>query len=82
MFTGVDNVSDYPKINKILISYGYEADISVLGYNSQGVIFLIPTGSSPSILDGTLAHAGEFTKLGIGFTSSIRVLELHQQVTV
>lgn len=64
MFTGVDNVSDYPKINKILISYGYEADISVLGYNSQGVIFLIPTGSSPSILDGTLAHAGEFTKVG------------------
>lgn len=64
MFTGVDNVSDYPKINKILISYGYESDISVLGYNSQGVIFLIPTGSSPSILDGTLAHAGEFTKVG------------------
>ena len=37
MFTGVDNVSDYPKINKILISYGYESDISVLGYNSQGL---------------------------------------------
>ena len=63
LFTGVDNVADYPKIRKALITYGYEADISVVGYNQSGVIFYIPTNSNPSILDGTLAHAGEFTKV-------------------
>ena len=60
---GVDNVADYPRIKRILITYGYEADIEVLGYNNDGVIFMIPTGSNPAILDGTLAHAGEFTKV-------------------
>lgn len=63
LVTGIENVADYPKIQKILISYGYEADVTVLGYSSSGVIFLIPTGSSPAILDGTLTHASEFTKV-------------------
>ncbi|MGN0894147.1 MAG: hypothetical protein ACI4ND_04035, partial [Succinivibrio sp.] len=44
------------------ITYGYEADITVLGYSENGVVILIPTGSAPEILDGTLSHAGEFTK--------------------
>ncbi|MGN1281489.1 MAG: DUF2066 domain-containing protein [Succinivibrio sp.] len=64
LVSGIDNISDYPKITRILISYGYEADITVLGYSADGVIFLIPTGSAPSILDGTLSHAGEFSKIG------------------
>lgn len=63
LFSGIDNVADYPNIKKALISYGYEADISVVGYNENGVIFLIPTNSSPEILDGTLSHASEFTKI-------------------
>lgn len=62
LINGIDNVSDYPKITKILITYGYEADITVLGYSENGVVILIPTGSAPEILDGTLSHAGEFTK--------------------
>lgn len=64
LFAGVDNVADYPSIKRALITYGYEADITVLGYNQSGVIFLIPTGAKPDILDGTLAHADEFTKVG------------------
>ena len=64
LITDINSVADYPKIKRILITYGYESDIQVLGYNEAGVIFLIPTGSSPSILDGTLAHATEFKKVG------------------
>lgn len=64
LITDIENVADYPKIKRILITYGYESDIQVLGYNSDGVIFLIPTGSSPAILDGTFTHASEFTKVG------------------
>lgn len=63
MITDIQNVADYPRIKRILITYGYESDIQVLGYNSEGVIFLIPTGSSPAILDGTFTHASEFTKV-------------------
>ncbi len=67
MFTGVDNVSDYPKINKDSnLDNGYEADIFCIPLLTihRALLLLIPTGSSPSILDGTLAHAGEFTKVG------------------
>lgn len=63
LITDIENVADYPRIKRILITYGYESDIQVLGYNSEGVIFLIPTGSSPAILDGTFTHASEFTKV-------------------
>ncbi len=64
LITDIQNVADYPRIKRILITYGYESDIEVLGYNQQGVVFLIPTGSSPAILDGTFTHASEFTKIG------------------
>ncbi len=63
LITDIENVADYPRIKRILITYGYESDIQVLGYNQDGVIFLIPTGSSPAILDGTFTHASEFTKV-------------------
>lgn len=63
LITNIENVADYPKIQRTLITYGYEADIAVLGYSKSGVVFLIPTGSSPAILDGTLNHASEFTKV-------------------
>ena len=63
LFTGIDNVADYPAISKTLVMYGYESDVNVLAYQDSGVVFMIPTGSSPLILDGTLSHAGEFTKI-------------------
>lgn len=63
LFTGIENVADYPAISKTLVMYGYESDVNVLAYQDSGVIFMIPTGSSPLILDGTLSHAGEFTKI-------------------
>ena len=62
--SGIENVADYPRIKNTLITYGYESDIQVLGYSNNGVIFLIPTSSSPAILDGTFSHASEFTKTG------------------
>ncbi|MGN0916201.1 MAG: DUF2066 domain-containing protein [Succinivibrio sp.] len=63
-FVGIDSVADYPKIRHILITYGYESDVKIMSYSKDGVVFLIPTGSAPEILDGTLAHAGEFSKIG------------------
>lgn len=63
LFTGIANVADYPAISKTLVMYGYESDVNVLAYQDSGVVFMIPTGSSPLILDGTLSHAGEFTKI-------------------
>lgn len=63
LFTGIDNVADYLAISKTLVMYGYESDVNVLAYQDSGVVFMIPTGSSPLILDGTLSHAGEFTKI-------------------
>ena len=50
-------------MSSTLVMYGYESDVNVLAYQDSGVVFMIPTGSSPLILDGTLSHAGEFTKI-------------------
>ncbi len=63
LITDVYSVMDISRIKRILITYGYESDIRVLGYEGNGIVFLIPTGSSPAILDGTLTHASEFSKI-------------------
>ena len=64
LITDVYSVMDISRIKRILITYGYESDIRVLGYEGNGIIFLVPTGSSPAILDGTFTHASEFSKIG------------------
>ncbi len=61
---GTQNLSDLRTVKGALITYGYESDTKIVGYLDGAVVFEIPTAASPAILDGTIAHAGEFTKTG------------------
>lgn len=51
-------------MRRTLIIYGYDARVSVVGADGEGLIVEIPTSSDPAILDGTMARARDFTKLG------------------
>lgn len=64
LVSGIENIQDYKAIQSALITFGYEASTKIRGYTQAGAIIDIPTEASPSILDGTLAHSGEFTKEG------------------
>ncbi len=64
LITGISNIQDLTSIRRQLITFGYEASSSVSAWLPEGVIFEVPTGASASILDGTLAHASGFSKIG------------------
>lgn len=64
MVSGISNIQDYKAIQGALITFGYEASTKIRAYTPEGAIIDVPTEASPSILDGTLAHSGEFTKEG------------------
>lgn len=64
LITGISNIQDLNSIRRQLITFGYEASSSASAWLPEGVIFEVPTGASPSILDGTLAHASGFSKIG------------------
>lgn len=60
----VGNLKDVNAMRRTLIIYGYDARVSVVGADGEGLIVEIPTSSDPAILDGTMARARDFTKLG------------------
>lgn len=62
LITNVQNVADYDKIIDILVTYGYPANSPIVARTAEGIIVEIQTGASVDILDGTLAHSGDFTK--------------------
>ena len=62
--TGISNLNDYKAIRSALVTYGYESSIRIVGYSPDGVIMDVATSGSAEILDGTFAHASEFTKIG------------------
>ncbi|MCR5535949.1 MAG: DUF2066 domain-containing protein [Succinivibrio sp.] len=62
--SGISNLADYRAIRSALVTYGYEASIRIVGYSPAGVIMDVATSGSAEILDGTFAHASEFTKIG------------------
>ena len=64
LVTGTDNIQDYGAIISDLVTFGYGADSRLVGYTAEGAVFEVPNSSSPAILDGTLAHSSEFTKIG------------------
>ncbi len=64
LITGVNNIQDLGAIRRQLITFGYEASSSASAWLPEGVVFEVPTGAAPSILDGTLAHASGFSKVG------------------
>ena len=63
LITNVQNVADYDKIVDILVTYGYSANSPIVARTGEGIILEIKTGASVDILDGTLAHGGDFTKI-------------------
>lgn len=63
LITNVQNVVDYDRIVDILVTYGYSANSPIVARTGEGIILEIKTGASADILDGTLAHGGDFTKL-------------------
>ncbi|MCR5536537.1 MAG: DUF2066 domain-containing protein [Succinivibrio sp.] len=62
--SGISNLTDYRAIRSALVTYGYESSIRIVGYSPAGVIMDVATSGSAEILDGTFAHASEFTKIG------------------
>lgn len=60
----VQSLSDLRAMRRAIISYGYSSDVRIGGSDEGGLIVEIPTSSDPAILDGTMARAGNFTKLG------------------
>lgn len=64
LITGVNNIQDVQNIKNSLITFGYEAASGVSAWRPEGAVFEVPTGASPAILDGTLAHASGFSKTG------------------
>ncbi len=63
----IDNVQslyDLHAMRSAIISYGYSSDVRIGGSDDGALIVEIPTSSDPAILDGTMARAGKFTKLG------------------
>lgn len=64
LITGVNNIQDLNFIKSSLITFGYEATSGVSAWRPEGAVFEVPTGASPAILDGTLAHATGFSKTG------------------
>lgn len=62
--TGTDNVRDFRTVVSDLVTFGYGADSRLAGYTRDGAVFEVPNSSSPAILDGTLAHSSDFTKIG------------------
>ncbi len=62
--SGISNLNDYRAIRQALITYGFEASTRIVGYSPAGVIMDVATSGSAEILDGTFAHASEFTKIG------------------
>ncbi|MBQ9273218.1 MAG: DUF2066 domain-containing protein [Succinivibrio sp.] len=59
---GVQDLADLSRIRAALVTYGYESSFRVAGYSDGGLIVDIPSGSTATILDGTLTHAAEFTR--------------------
>lgn len=61
---GVDSLADLPAIKRALVTYGYQDTVTVVAVDQDALIFDIPTGSDPLILDGSLARSSEFSKNG------------------
>ena len=66
LVTNVQNVGDYDKIKRTLITYGYSADSPIVARSAEGIIISIKTGASADILDGNLANGGDFENLPLG----------------
>lgn len=61
--SGIYDIGDLPKMQRALIIYGYDNAL-VVAADSEGLIVDIPSSSDPQILDGTMSHAGEFSREG------------------
>lgn len=59
----VQSLKDLKAIERSLVSYGYDAGYTIQGFDNGSLILEIETSSDPTILDGTMARARDFTKL-------------------
>ena len=64
LITGAPNLEDYKAIQRLLVTYGYSGDSLIVARSGEGVVVRVATAAAPAILDGTLAHAGDFQKTG------------------
>lgn len=62
----VENVralSDFNRIRKAFVTYGYDGDIRVIGYDNGSMILELVTNSNIVNLEGTIRRAGDFVYL-------------------
>lgn len=62
----VENVRalrDFNEIRKAFVTYGYDGDIRVVGYDGGAMILELVTNSNIINLEGTIRRAGDFTYL-------------------
>lgn len=62
----VENVralSDFQAMRKAFVTYGYDGDIRIVGYDNGAMILEVVTNSDIVHLEGTLRRAGDFTYL-------------------
>lgn len=62
----VENVralSDFQEMRKAFVTYGYDGDIRIVGYDNGAMILEVVTNSDVVHLEGTLRRAGDFKYL-------------------
>ena len=61
--SNVRSLQDIAKIRKAFVTYGFDGNVRVVGYDNGQMVIEISTNSDPSNLEGTMQHASEFQYL-------------------
>lgn len=62
--SNVNSLNDVAKVRSALITYGYDNGFDIVAMKDGNLILDIHTNASPSILDGTMSYAQDFSKAG------------------
>lgn len=58
--SNVKSLQDMNHIRKAFVSYGFDGDVRIIGYDNNMLVVEIATNSNADNLAGTMRHAGEF----------------------